>query len=177
MRIMIPLAILAFGTADVANAQARNGAYVGGGFEAAGIGAPYERAYGLSLQAGYLRQLRRVTLRIGATYFERNRELSTFAARPRAVGLNAELSYDLTSTRLRPYVLGGWGLYRLWSNTYSSSGLRVVDQISPAMIGGLGAHYRVGKVDLFGEARLHGFTNGQNWGSVLMPVTVGVRFD
>jgi hypothetical protein len=177
MRILIPLAVLALGAADIANGQARNGAYIGGGFEAAGIGAAYERAYGLSLHAGYFRQFRRVTLRIGASYFERNRELANFTARPRAVGLNAELSYDLTTTRLRPYVLGGWGLYRLSSSMYSGSGVRVVDQVSPAMIGGIGARYRLGKVDLFGEARMHGFTNGQNWGSVLLPVTFGVRFD
>lgn len=55
--------------------------------------------------------------------------------------------------------------------------VRPVDQVSPAMIGGIGFRYRLRGIDLFTEARIHGLTNGRNWGSVFMPVTFGVRFD
>ena len=165
-------------TGVVAGQSARNGAFIGGGFEAFGVGAPYERAYGLSLQAGYVRQYRRLGLRLGVSYFERNRQLNSgYTARPRAVGFSGELSYDLTVTRFRPYVIAGWGLYRLSGTEVSTSGIRVVDQVSPAMIGGMGFRFRLRGMELFTEARVHGVTNGQGWGRAFMPVTFGVRFD
>lgn len=45
------------------------------------------------------------------------------------------------------------------------------------MIGGLGFRYRLRGAELFTEARIHGLTNGQNWGGAFMPVTFGIRFD
>ena len=95
----------------------------------------------------------------------------------RLVGANAELSYDLTTSRFRPYVLGGLGLYRVSSMSIYSGRISPVDGVSPAVIGGLGFRYRLGKVDLFAEGRVHGFTNPMHCGCFVTPITFGLRFD
>lgn len=183
MKTPVLVTALALACSGVGAAQSpQRSAFFGGGFEAFGVGAAYERAYGLSLQAGHAWQYRRVGLRLTASYFQRNRSGnsfgSSFAYRSRAIGFSGELSYDLTTTRFRPYVIGGWGLYRVWGTSFSSSsGTRVVDHVTPAMIGGLGFRYRLRGAELFTEARIHGLTNGQNWGGHFMPVTFGIRFD
>src|SRR5688572_27088952 len=160
----------------MAQAPPQAALYVGGGIEAVGVGAPYERAYGLSLQLGYGWQFRQLGVRVNTTYFQRSRVVSGTPNRSRAVGATLELSYDLTSSRLRPYIIGGWGVYRLWGTLPSQGGTRAVRHVSPAMLGGVGLRYRVADRELFLEGRLHGFTNGQDWGSAFMPVTLGVRF-
>lgn len=181
MKTPVMVTVLALACSGIGAAQsAQRSAFFGGGFEAIGVGAAYERAFGLSLQAGHTWQYRRVGLRLVASYFQRNREVNTFAysrSRSRAIGFSGELSYDLTATRFRPYVIGGWGLYRVWGTSFSGSGTRVVDYVSPAMIGGLGFRYRLRGAELFTEARIHGLTKGQNWTGAFMPVTIGIRFD
>jgi hypothetical protein len=155
--------------------------YFGGGFETSGVGAGYERTIGRSLQAGLVRQYRSLGVRFGATYFfgaayfQGGLNMTSYA-RPRAIGATLELAYDIGSHRLRPYIIGGWGLYRFSGVLLTPGMSETFDQISPAMIGGLGIRYRIGARQLFIEARAHGFTNGPDWGPQLMPVTVGLRF-
>jgi opacity protein-like surface antigen len=176
MKATVALTLLSAGLSGALAAQRHHGAYVGGGFDA--IGGSHGR-YGLSLQGGYVRQLNRFGIRLGATYVERDGELPGGAIeRLRLVGANAELSYDLTTSRLRPYVIGGLGLYRIsWSDTFSG-GVLQVDGVSPAVIGGLGFRYRVGKIDLFAEGRVHGFTNKRLYcGCFVTPITFGLRFE
>src|SRR6266496_3112499 len=92
MKIASLVTVLALACSGIAAAQsAQRSAYFGAGFEAIGVGADYERAYGLSLQAGQVWQFRRVGLRFSASYFERNREVNIngyFAARQRTVGFS-----------------------------------------------------------------------------------------
>jgi hypothetical protein len=173
---MASILVCAVATAGIAQ-TAHDGAYLGGGFEAVGAGADYERAWGFSLQGGYVRQYRRAGVRLGASYFERNRNFNPFSQR-RTVGLNVELTYDLTTSRFRPYIIGGWGLYRMWGQSFSSySGFQTFDGLSPAMIGGLGFRYRLKGVELFAEGRLHGLTSRRDWAAPFMPVTFGLKFD
>ena len=170
------LLVLGILTSRLSGQSPSSHAYFGGGFEALGIGADYERAFGLSLQAGVLRQYHSLGVRVGATYFQRNRYTNSLYAQPRAIGATLELTYDIGSRRFRPYIIGGWGLYRLSGVLRTPAVFRTFDQVSPAMIGGLGIRYRIGAGQLFIEARGHGFTNGQGWGPQLMPVTVGLTF-
>ncbi|HEY7195421.1 MAG TPA: hypothetical protein VH439_16885 [Gemmatimonadales bacterium] len=152
-----------------------NGAYLGGGFEAAGAGADYERAWGFALQAGFVRQYRRAGLRLGSTYFERNRQFNF--SQQRAVGLSLEVTYDVATSRFRPYLIGGWGLYREWGRAPVSFGPQRVDVVSPTMIAGFGFRYRLKGVELFGELRGHGMTSHSYWASPFAPVTFGLKFD
>jgi hypothetical protein len=164
--------------------------YFGGGFEAPHINGGYERTLGPSLQAGLVRQYRSLGVRFGATYFfgpnyfqahtypaNDSPDLFTtlFYTRPRAIGATLELAYDLGSHRLRPYIIGGWGLYRLSSVVRTPGETFTLNQISPAAIGGLGMRYRIGARHLFIEARAHGFTSNR-WEPQFMPVTVGLTF-
>jgi len=182
MKTPVMVTVLALACSGIGAAQsAQRSAFFGGGFEAVGVGAAYERAYGLSLQAGHAWQYRRVGLRLVASYFQRHRETNTFGSyrsKSRAIGFSGELTYDLTARRFRPYVIGGWGLYRVWGTSFSNGSVtRMVDHVSPAMIGGLGFRYRLRGAELFTEARVHGLTNGQGWMGAFMPVTFGIRFD
>lgn len=177
MRYSIPtLVALSILTARLTAQSATNRPYFGAGIEALGMGDVYERAYGLSLQGGILRQYRALGVRFGATYFQRDRTTNYLYDHPRAIGATLELAYDLTSGRVCPYIIGGWGLYRLSGSYRNSATFRTFDQVSPAMIGGLGLRYRLGALRLFMEARAHGFTNGDDWGPALIPITVGLTF-
>lgn len=170
-------------TGAVAQKLPHSGAYVGTGFEA--FGATNEQpAWGFSLQAGYVRQYRRLGVRLGASYFQRNQNFYSIALnnnsvyQRRAVGMNVELTYDVTTTRFRPYLIGGWGFYRSWGSSFESSfGSRSFDFVSPAMIGGLGFRYRIKGVELFVEGRIHGMTSHSEQASPFAPVTFGVKFD
>ncbi len=142
-----------------------------------GVGFPADPAFGVVAQAGYLWQYDRLAVRLGADYFKANREFSGGESlRPRAVGATLEISYDVLTSRFRPYVIGGWGLYRLTDTRVDALGTHAVDDLSASMVGGLGFRYRVGSRYLFTEARLHGFTGGGHWGSHFMPITAGMRF-
>jgi len=163
--------------AGTAAAQApRNSGFVGLGFEAAGLDPQHPTAYGFSIQAGFVRQYRRASLRLGATYFQR--EASEVH---QAFGEHVEVSYDFTTTRFRPYVIGGWGLYWLDGQIFvprpGGYEFRGMQEWSPAMIGGLGFRFRLKTAELFTEVRLHGFTAANWWGSSFAPVTFGVKFD
>src|SRR5204862_7237397 len=138
MKPVLLVSVLALAAANAAVAQTpHNGAYVGGGFEAAGAGATYERAWGVSLQAGFVRQYRRAGLRIGSTYYQRNRQ-RTFT-QDRVVGLNLEVTYDVATSRFRPYLIGGWGLYRTWGRTFESPyGRPSIFDLSSATLDGRG---------------------------------------
>jgi hypothetical protein len=174
VKTTVVLTLLAAGLSGALAAQRHSGAYIGTGFDAIG---GYHGTYGLSLQAGYVRQVNRFGVRLGATYVERDGDFSWGSEMLRLVGANAELSYDLTTSRFRPYLLGGLGLYRI-SSLHTFVGSDFVDGVSPAVIGGLGFRYRVGKIDVFAEGRVHGFTNkGLNCGCFVTPITFGLRFD
>lgn len=175
MKTTVVLTFLAAGLSGALAAQRHHGAYIGTGFDAIG-GA--HGAYGLSFQAGYVRQVNRFGIRLGATYVERDGEYSPGSfERLRLVGANAELSYDLATGRFRPYVLGGLGLYRISTTHISPASAFPVDGVSPAVIGGLGFRYRIGKIDVFAEGRVHGFTSKINCGCFVTPITFGLRFD
>lgn len=144
-----------------------------------GVGIADDPTLGLVLQAGYLRQYDRIAVRLGADYFRKNYSFSSGDSfRPRVIGATLELSYDLLTSRFRPYVIGGWGLYSLKDTRVIAPGTGPysVDNLSASIVGGLGFRYRVGKRYVFTEARLHGFTGGGNWGSNFMPITAGMRF-
>src|SRR5438045_9149730 len=112
MKPVLLVSVLALAAANAAVAQTpHNGAYVGGGFEAAGAGATYERAWGVSLQAGFVRQYRRAGLRIGSTYYQRTRQ-RTFT-HDRVVGLHLEVTYAVSTSRFPHYLSGGGGVGRV----------------------------------------------------------------
>ena len=178
MKPVLLVSVLALAAANAAVAQTpHNGAYVGGGFEAAGAGASYERAWGVSLQAGFVRQYRRAGLRIGSTYYQRNRQ-RTFT-QDRVVGLNLEVTYDVATSRFRPYLIGGWGLCRRWGHTSYSSyyELQTFDLLSPTMIAGLGLRYRFNNIEMFAELRGHWMTSHSYWAGPFAPVTFGLKFN
>jgi hypothetical protein len=181
MKTPVMVTVLALACSGVGAAQSpQRSAFLGGGFEAIGVGAAYERAWGLSLQAGHVWQHQRAGVRLAASYVRRNREVNTsgyYASRTGVIGFSGELTYDLTATRFRPYAIGGLGLYRVSGTSITGSETRVVNRVTPAVIGGLGFRYRLGGAELFTEARAHGLTHGQGWGGAFMPVTFGIRFD
>jgi hypothetical protein len=173
------LAFIAFGLAVPVLLSSQGSAHSAFSLAAGvdGVGFPVDPALGLVVQAGYLRQYDRLAMRLGADYFRVNRDFSGGQSlRPRALGATLELSYDVLTSRFRPYVIGGWGLYRLTDTRVDPLGTHAVDNLSASMVGGLGFRYQVGNRYFFTEARLHGFTGGGNWGSHFMPVTAGMRF-
>jgi outer membrane protein with beta-barrel domain len=176
--------------ADTVQPQSQPRFYVAGGFELArftrfpGPYASLGPGVGLSLQSGYTRQFERLGLRLGLSYFERDREYGPsffgnfselyHVSTSRTVAANVDLTYDLTRSRIRPYLIGGLAPY--WtsvSQRYDSG--RKVDQnhFGVALSPGLGLRVPLRHAEIFTEARIYLFS-GHSY--VFSPLTFGIRF-
>jgi len=88
-------------------------------------------------------------------------------------GVLAAVRYQVGNGAVRPYALFGTGFYD--RNAYTAG-------FTLGMNAGLGAELRVGRLQMFGEARLHQFRGPANvsWTTTdrvrFIPVTLGVRF-
>ena len=143
--------------------------YIGKGFEL--IPIPFEWLGGTNrwqLQAGYARQVRRLGFRLGVAYYAQHSGGDYFENR-QSVGATFDLTYDLTRGRVRPYLLGGWGLFRR-SGSYSlpGSGPQHYDDLAAALIYGAGLRLSLRKTEVFAEGRVQSPAH--------MPLTLGVRF-
>ena len=96
---------------------------------------------------------------------------------------NVLLSASLTG-RLRSYMIGGAGVYKLSSNVhYTAENGRVIRYLSVptdgktrfGLNGGAGLEVAVGPVRSFVEARFHSVFSGAD-GASFIPVSVGVKF-
>jgi len=167
--------------------------YAGGGLDAAYLlryppWLGYGRNAGLSLQTGYAWQFSRLGLRLGVAYYDRHREYNftnyppgytgpttLWSSRSSTVGASLDLTYDLTRARVRPYLIGGLGLYRS-STTYSDTTRPKshVTELGGALFYGAGLRLPIGKAEAFLEARFHHLGGGSS--GVLLPLTFGLRF-
>lgn len=158
----------------------------------------------LALHAGYDFPLPRARargfgLRLGADYTTRQYGASTArsdgvpvatidrSGRSQVFGAVLLGTYALAAGPIRPYALGGAGLYGLTgvrrepAALVSPGGTERVTRVSPALSGGLGLSWPIGAAALFGEARVTYLSNGLGGRapgvrSVVVPIVVGVRF-
>lgn len=142
---------------------------------------------GKTFQAGVIRQRGGLGLRFSLQYSDVSRDRNepapwsySQASTARSYGATFELSYDFTRTRLRPYVVGGWGLQHTshvaWtSQNNGTPALHQATQTGLAFLGGVGFRYRVGGYSLFTETRLMMGPSG--WANPILPITFGLRFD
>ena len=88
----------------------------------------------------------------------------------RIIGANANLVYSLPGQGIRPYLIGGGGIYGLKTDVPNS------EQITDFGInGGIGAAFPLSGFNTFIEARLHHvFT--ENQAMQFIPVTFGISF-
>jgi len=88
----------------------------------------------------------------------------------RIIGANANLVYSLPGQGIRPYLIGGGGIYGLKTDVPNS------EQITDFGInGGIGAAFPLSGFNTFIEARLHHvFT--ENQATQFIPVTFGISF-
>ena len=197
LSLSVFLSIALFGSlsaqerADTAQDQPRPRFYVAGGFELARVTrfpSPYAQQFGpgvgLSLQAGYVRQSGRLSLRLGVGYFEREREygasvygsFSQFyhVSTSRTIVANVDVTYDLTRSRFRPYLISGLAPYWVSCSTRFDSGWTSGDKhFGIALSPGVGVRMPVRGVELFTEVRTYFFGASTH---VFSPLTFGVRF-
>ena len=195
LSVFLPIAL--FGSvsaqerADTAQAQFRSRFYVAGGLELARVTRfpdPYAQRYGpgvgLSLQAGYVKQFDRLGLRLALGYFERERQygasvygsFSQFyhVTTSRTIAANVDVTYDLTRSRFRPYLIGGLAPYWVSSSTRFDSGWTSHDKrFGVALSPGVGFRMPLRRVELFTEVRTYFFSGASH---VFSPLTFGVRF-
>lgn len=139
---------------------------------------------GLSLRAGYGRQSTRWGYRLDVAYHERSREVGPFGFGPvldeprtsyhRSVALTLDVTYDLSGGGVRPYLVGGVGLYRASITRRYNSGERIdYSQLGLTLAPGVGLRIPLGRADAFAEWRLHLFSAPTR---VMWPLTFGLRF-
>ena len=126
----------------------------------------------------------RLGFRVGLGYFERDREsgpsvFGTFSelynvSTSRTVALNIDLTYDLTRSRIRPYVIGGLAPYWASVSQRYDSGRRVdYNHFGVALSPGLGLRFPLRHAEIFAEARMYLFSGHSD---VFSPLTFGIRF-
>jgi len=163
--------------------------YVAGGLEFARFTrypASYAQRYGLgaglSLQAGYTRQFKRLGFRLGLAYFEREREYgpsvysspeNQFVTNARTIAANLDLTYDLTRSRIRPYLIGGLAPYWVAASDRYARGTFPYHQFAIALSPGVGVRVPLRSVEVFVELRRY-YASG--YSHVFSPLTLGVRF-
>jgi opacity protein-like surface antigen len=147
-------------------------------------GESFSPALGLSLQAGAARQFGRVGLRLGLAYSERERQHGPYSfggfsepfsvSDTRAIAVNADLTYDLTRSRIRPYLVGGLSMYRASVSHHYSDGTTARDtRYGVALVPGVGLRIPLRNAEAFTEARFHLFSGDSH---VVLPLTFGIRF-
>ena len=185
--IALPGSLCSQQPTDTAQSQSQPRFYIAGGFVLArftrfpGPYASLGPSVGLSLQGGYTRQFGRLGLRLGLSYFERDREYGPSflgslyqVSTSRTVASNVDLTYDLTGSRIRPYLVGGLAPYWASVSTRYDSGTKVAqNHFGVALSPGLGLRVPVRKAEIFGEARVYLFS-GHSY--VFSPLTFGIRF-
>lgn len=88
------------------------------------------------------------------------------------LGANANLVYALPGTGIRPYLIGGGGVYSLKVNV---DGADTDSETKGGVNGGIGASFPLSGFNTFIEARLHHiFTDGA--ATQFVPVTFGISF-
>jgi len=150
--------------------------YGGAGLELVGTGDGGQFTPGLSTQAGLLLQKpgSRLGPRLGMMYYARDRSyIEGYEGSETALGASLELRYDFGRSAWRPYAVAGAGMYRLAG---PDGAVNSAPQWSPAWIGGLGLRHGLGSVQIYGEARYHYFSNGDDFARHLLPVTIGIQF-
>ncbi|HYT99526.1 MAG TPA: hypothetical protein VEK85_04065 [Gemmatimonadales bacterium] len=184
--VALPYPISAQEQTDTVVHQSSSGFYVAGGVELARLWHEpgYGPALGLSLQAGYARQFSRLGLRLGLAYYERQREydasfyggFSDFYHRSdaRSVAANVDLTFDLTRSSIRPYVIGGLAIYRWSVESRYDNGTRFQSVGHNGwLVPGVGLRFPMRNIEAFAEARLH-IHSGHSL--VSTPLTFGIRF-
>ena len=83
---------------------------------------------------------------------------------------NANLVYALPGTGIRPYLIGGAGIYGLKSDVNGSSTITKL-----GLNGGIGASFPLSGFNTFVEARLH-HVFSDNVSTQFIPVTFGISF-
>jgi opacity protein-like surface antigen len=143
----------------------------------------FSQTGGLTFHGGVVRQMGRLGLRLGlqhsgVSYDYRNPTFNfSRSANFTMTGVSAELTFDLTRSNFRPYLLAGVGYSRFDGRSFDNiSGPTAVDYRSRTFSAGLGFRYRVGGVQLFTEARFIG-PFGYHVPTPLVPITFGIRFE
>ena len=166
-------------SSSLAAQQSKARFYVAGGLELtprAGDGL------GFSSQAGYFRQFARLGLRAGIAYYERHWSYvyplpwGNVASHYSTVAATFDITYDLSRTRARPYLIGGGDVYR--SSFLGRSDERgTVENVKfgVAPVPGAGLRFPLGTAEAFTELRLHWGSNAA-FSGVGLPLTFGIRF-
>ena len=123
----------------------------------------------------------KVGLRLGVTYSEHARNFSSplfpdYASRSSTVAALVDATYDLTRTRVRPYLLGGLAVHRTsgWRRHDDADRMQFTYLGASPMVGA-GVRFRFGTAEAFTEMRLHFGMGGQR-GGMGLPLTFGIRF-
>jgi hypothetical protein len=178
------LALAVFLSPSVAAQQAPKARfYVAGGVDGADLINTFGRSgVGPSFQIGYFRQFTRLGYRLGIAYHERHRDYTGSSFYPHAtsrtstVAATFDLTYDLTRTGARPYLIAGAGVYRSSDWAHSLEGDRThYGRVGVAPVLGAGLRFRLGTAEAFTELRLH---LGKSYSAtrVWCPLTFGIRF-
>ncbi|MGH7529256.1 MAG: outer membrane beta-barrel protein [Gemmatimonadales bacterium] len=164
--------------------------YVGGAIEAdrviPGLDSRwnYGPTLGFSLRAGYGLQSARWSYSVDIAYHERSHEFGPFAfgSDPgefqtwyhRSVAVTLDVTYDLSRGGVRPYLIGGVGLYRASVTSRNNSGERFdYSQLGLTVAPGVGLRIPLGRTEAFTEWRWHLSSASSR---VVWPLTFGLRF-
>ncbi|MEO5903389.1 MAG: outer membrane beta-barrel protein [Gemmatimonadaceae bacterium] len=170
--ILVLAAIAA--TASSAPAQSTKpvslGISVGAAIPVSDLANDYSTGYNGTISLGFNSTGSPLGLRIDGMYNSMSPKSGVDLPDIKISSANANLVYALPGTGIRPYLIGGAGVYGLKSDFNGSSTLTKL-----GLNGGIGASFPLSSFNTFVEARYH-HVFSDNVATQFIPVTFGISF-
>lgn len=135
------------------------------------LGKDYTTGYNGTVSLGFNSYGSPIGLRIDGMYNHLSHQGSGSNSALQISSANANLVYALPGTGIRPYLIGGGGIYGLKSDIRGAA-----TTTKFGLNGGLGASFPLSGFNTFVEGRLHHVFTDDGFSTNFIPVTFGISF-
>jgi hypothetical protein len=139
------------------------------------LGNDYSTGYNGTISLGFNSPGSPIGFRIDGMYNSlAHQDFGLGSSNLRILSANANVVYALPGVGIRPYLIGGAGIYNLQSDL--ASGFTDNSSTKLGLNGGVGASFPLSGFNTFAEARLHHVFTNDNFSTTFIPVTFGISF-
>jgi len=135
------------------------------------LGTDYSTGWNVTASLGFNSYASPVGFRIDGMYNQFSAKDGIDLRDIKVSSANANVVYALPGTGIRPYLIGGAGVYGLKYDDPSRD-----TQTKLGLNGGIGASFPLSGFNTFVEARFHHIFTDDNYSTQFIPVTFGISF-
>lgn len=175
---LIALAAVAIGTSAVSAQSAKPvslGISAGATIPISDLGNDYNTGYNGTVSLMFNSPGSPIGFRIDGMYNSlAHQDVGSGSSNLRIISGNANVVYALPGVGIRPYLIGGAGVYNLQSDL--ACGFANCSSNKFGLNGGIGASFPLSGFNTFAEARIHHVFTSDNFSTTFIPVTFGISF-